>query len=127
MIQFEWDENKNIINQRKHGISFEEAAYVFSDRENISIPDMEHSENEERRTRLFRKFRRETMKKKYDFSKGVKGKFYVPKEEILLPLYLNKKNQDFYLKLAKQKNITLSDLINSLLSKDKEIINQFIS
>jgi hypothetical protein len=67
------------------------------------------------------------MKKKYDFSKGVKGKFYVPKEEILLPLYLNKKNQDFYLKLANKKNIPLSDLINSLLSKDKEIINQFIS
>ena len=67
------------------------------------------------------------MKKKYDFSKGVKGKFYVSKEEISLPLYLSKKNQDFYLKLANKKNIPLSDLINSLLSKDKEIINQFIS
>jgi uncharacterized DUF497 family protein len=48
MIQFEWDENKNINNQKKHGISFEEAAYVFSDRENISIPDIEHSEKEDR-------------------------------------------------------------------------------
>ncbi len=67
------------------------------------------------------------MKKKYDFSKGVKGKFYVAKEEVSLPLYLNKKNQDFYIKLAEKKNVTLSDLINSLLSKDKEIINQFIS
>jgi hypothetical protein len=67
------------------------------------------------------------MKKKYDFSKGVKGKFYIPKEEIVLPLYLDKKNQDFYLKLAKKKNVSLSDLINSLLAKDKEIINQFIS
>lgn len=67
------------------------------------------------------------MKKRYDFSKGIKGKFYVPKEEISLPLYLNKKNQDFYLKLAEKKKIPLSDLINSLLSKDKEIINQFIS
>ena len=43
------------------------------------------------------------MKKKYDFSKGVKGKFYVSKEEISLPLYLSKKNQDFYLKLAEKK------------------------
>ena len=28
-IQFEWDENKNQINQRKHGISFQEAKTVF--------------------------------------------------------------------------------------------------
>jgi hypothetical protein len=55
------------------------------------------------------------------------GKFYVPKEEILLPLYLNKKNQDFYLKLANKKNIPLSDLINSLLSKDKEIMTKAAS
>ncbi|MDX1959229.1 MAG: BrnT family toxin [Leptospiraceae bacterium] len=48
MIHFEWDENKNIANQKKHGISFEEAAYVFSDKENISIPDLEHSQNEDR-------------------------------------------------------------------------------
>lgn len=37
------------------------------------------------------------MKKKYDFSKEVKGKFCVPKEKISLPLYLNQKNQKFYL------------------------------
>lgn len=28
---FEWDENKNKINKRKHGISFEEAKTVFND------------------------------------------------------------------------------------------------
>lgn len=28
---FEWDENKNISNQRKHGISFEMASRVFLD------------------------------------------------------------------------------------------------
>ena len=37
---FEWDENKNRINQKKHGISFEEAEEVFYD------PD--HSLDEER-------------------------------------------------------------------------------
>ena len=30
-IRFEWDENKNIINQEKHGVSFEEAKTVFYD------------------------------------------------------------------------------------------------
>ena len=30
-MQFEWDENKNQLNQQKHGISFEEAKEIFSD------------------------------------------------------------------------------------------------
>lgn len=29
MIRFEWDENKNEINKKKHKISFEEAKTVF--------------------------------------------------------------------------------------------------
>lgn len=47
-ISFEWDENKNRINQRKHGISFEEAKTVFYDGEALVIDDPEHSEEEER-------------------------------------------------------------------------------
>lgn len=30
-IRFEWDEGKNNANQRKHGISFEEATEIFDD------------------------------------------------------------------------------------------------
>ena len=48
MITFEWDENKNTINKRKHKISFEEAQTVFSDDEALVIDDPEHSEQEER-------------------------------------------------------------------------------
>jgi len=47
-MKFEWDENKNQINIRKHGIDFHDAAYVFSDPFALSIPDDEHSEMEER-------------------------------------------------------------------------------
>ena len=47
-MKFEWDENKNLLNIRKHGISFYDAAYVFSDPFALSIPDDEHSETEER-------------------------------------------------------------------------------
>lgn len=47
-IRFEWDEHKNQINQRKHGISFEEAKTVFYDGEALVIDDPEHSEEEER-------------------------------------------------------------------------------
>ena len=28
-LKFEWDQEKNLINQKKHKISFETAAYVF--------------------------------------------------------------------------------------------------
>ena len=47
-MKFEWDENKNILNIKKHGISFEEAAYVFADIDLISLFDEKHSDFEER-------------------------------------------------------------------------------
>ena len=36
---FEWDEAKNLSNQKKHGISFEDAARVFRDRFVLLVPD----------------------------------------------------------------------------------------
>lgn len=39
IIKFEWDENKNLINQKKHKISFEEAQTVFYDTEALVIDD----------------------------------------------------------------------------------------
>lgn len=48
MINFQWDERKNTINQRKHGISFSEASTVFYDPDALVIDDPEHSEVEER-------------------------------------------------------------------------------
>ncbi len=48
MINFEWDENKNEINKKKHKISFEEAQTVFYDEEALVIDDPEHSREEER-------------------------------------------------------------------------------
>ena len=47
-IKFEWDENKNQINQRKHGVSFDEAKSVFYDHNALVIDDPEHSEEEDR-------------------------------------------------------------------------------
>ena len=48
VIRFEWDENKNTINKKKHQISFEEAKTVFYDEEALVIDDPEHSQEEER-------------------------------------------------------------------------------
>ncbi len=47
-MKFEWDESKNVLNIKKHGISFEEAVFVFSDHDAISISDDEHSDCEDR-------------------------------------------------------------------------------
>jgi hypothetical protein len=45
---FEWDPNKNIANQKKHKISFEEAQTVFLDENALLINDPDHSIEEER-------------------------------------------------------------------------------
>lgn len=47
-IDFEWDEEKAILNLRKHGVSFEEAATVFRDDLSVTVPDPDHSAAEER-------------------------------------------------------------------------------
>jgi len=47
-LKFEWDERKNILNQKKHDIAFDEAVTVFSDNFARLIPDPEHSQDEQR-------------------------------------------------------------------------------
>ena len=45
---FEWDDEKNQLNLRKHGIRFETAMYIFRDSNRIELYDEEHSEYEDR-------------------------------------------------------------------------------
>ena len=47
-LNFEWDDNKNALNQKKHCVSFEEAKTVFADELGRLIPDPDHSDGEER-------------------------------------------------------------------------------
>ena len=47
-MKFEWDTAKEKSNIKKHKVSFEQAAYVFSDIHSLSRYDDEHSEDEER-------------------------------------------------------------------------------
>lgn len=42
-VSFEWDANKDGINQQKHGISFDSACYVFEDLFAIIEYDEKHS------------------------------------------------------------------------------------
>lgn len=45
---FEWDEEKNAANIKKHGIDFEDAIRVFEDDDRIEIYDAAHSGEEDR-------------------------------------------------------------------------------
>ena len=47
-MEFEWDPKKNEANIRKHGVTFSEAATVFSDVLSITVPDPDHSQEEGR-------------------------------------------------------------------------------
>jgi hypothetical protein len=48
-MKFEWDDNKNLINIKKHGLSFELAEAVFLDEFCLELYDEEHSSLEEDR------------------------------------------------------------------------------
>ena len=47
-ISLEWDDQKNEINKKKHGVSFLTAAYVFADENRVELFDEAHSIYEER-------------------------------------------------------------------------------
>ncbi len=64
------------------------------------------------------------MKKEYDFSKAEQGKFYRPMEELEIPIYLDKKVKEFFRKKALNKNMELDKVINTILSKEMEILKE---
>jgi len=47
-MKFEWDTNKEKINIQKHGVTFEQASYVFADPYALNEYDDQHSELEDR-------------------------------------------------------------------------------
>ncbi len=47
-LEFEWNPAKAEANQKKHGVSFEEASTAFADPLSVTIPDPDHSGREER-------------------------------------------------------------------------------
>jgi len=47
-VEFEWDTEKDELNQRKHGVSFAEAATVFRDRLHATVPDDRYTVEEAR-------------------------------------------------------------------------------
>ena len=47
-VKFEWDDNKDVENQIKHHVAFQEAQAAFADPQRVIARDHDHSEAEER-------------------------------------------------------------------------------
>jgi uncharacterized protein len=48
MESFEWDPEKDLLNQAKHGVSFAEAQLAFADPDRVIAEDLSHSHKEKR-------------------------------------------------------------------------------
>ena len=66
------------------------------------------------------------MKREYDFSKGVRGKFYRRGAELRLPIYLNAKLQRKIERLAQKKGKDIGEVVNQLLRKDVEFLEELM-
>ncbi len=67
------------------------------------------------------------MKEEYDFSNAEQGKFYVPVEDIQLPIYLDKDVVQYLNEKCLTTQEDLQLLVNDLLRKDIEIAKRVVS
>ncbi len=58
----------------------------------------------------------------YDFSKGVRGKFYRPDVRLNLPVYLDDDIAEFVQKYAEQKKVDVQTVVNEILRSNKEML-----
>jgi cytidylate kinase len=58
------------------------------------------------------------MKREYDFSNAVRGKFYRKGAELRLPIYLDSAMHRRLERVAKRRGKPVGDLVNQLLKKD---------
>ena len=65
------------------------------------------------------------MRKEYDFSKAVRGKFFRKGVELRLPIYLDSKLQMQVEQLARKKGKDIGEIVNQLLRKEMELIEVF--
>ena len=61
------------------------------------------------------------MRKEYDFSKGERGKFYLPDMKLNIPIYLDEEVSAFVDKIASKKKVDRSTVVNQLLRGDIKI------
>jgi cytidylate kinase len=64
------------------------------------------------------------MRREYDFSKGVRGRFYRPGAELRLPIYLDARLQRQLERIAQKKGTEIGALVNHLVKKEVELIEE---
>lgn len=62
------------------------------------------------------------MKDEYDFSQGVRGKFYHPDADFLVPIYLEPDVIGYLSERAEAKGIEVEQLINDMLRRDIALV-----
>ena len=66
------------------------------------------------------------MKKEYDFSKGIRGKFYRKGAQFRLPIYLEIKLQSRLEKLARKKQREVGEVVNGLVRKEVDLLQEYL-
>jgi cytidylate kinase len=64
------------------------------------------------------------MKREYDFSKAVRGKFFRKGTELNLPIYVDNAMRKRLERIAKRKGKPVTELVNQLLKKDVELLER---
>jgi len=122
-LKFEWREEKNSLNIQKHAISFEEAKEVLLDPLHISKLESQVQEKPIKKKGYSmsnikdrEKYDDYEMLEEYDFSGGVRSRFYEP-QKIPVALRLDNDIVLYFKKLAHEKKVPYQTLINALLRK----------
>lgn len=66
------------------------------------------------------------MKREYDFSKAVRGKFYRKNGILRLPIYLDVKVQERVQRLARKKGKAIDTIVNQMVQKEMELFEEFM-
>jgi len=69
--KFEWDDKKDAKNQEKHGVSFCEAQYAFSDKNRVIAEDTKHSTASEKRYYCFGKIDGNILTVRFTYRKNI--------------------------------------------------------
>jgi len=64
------------------------------------------------------------MKREYDFSKAVRGKFYHKNARLRLPIYLEASVQERLQRLARKNGKALDTIVNQMVQKEMELLEE---
>ena len=67
---FEWDDEKDLVNQDKHGVSFLEATKAFEDHDRLVLLDKRHSKRNEKRYFCIGRVRRGILTVRFTYRNG---------------------------------------------------------